>query len=114
MDGACTSTGRIECGPFDDDDRCPSSFSEVFVKGCKIASGFTFPLAISMRLYDGTVECGLGAFIVINEEGWVITAAHAAEATVVHLQHQQEIAEYEKKVAAINSGAGTAQGKKKR
>ena len=48
----------------------------MFAKAYSLARCFTQPVIISTRLYDKTVECTGGAFVVLNDEGWIITAAH--------------------------------------
>ncbi len=59
----------------------------MFARAYDLAKSFTIPVTVSMRFYDGTVECGVGAAIVVNDEGWIITAAHNAEPVRVHFQH---------------------------
>ena len=51
----------------------------MFAKAYEIASKFTLPVISSMRYYDGTVSCGLGTFIVLNDKGWILTSAHLFE-----------------------------------
>lgn len=48
----------------------------MFAQACRRAASFTRPLIISKRYFNRTVDTGCGAFIVINEEGWIVTAAH--------------------------------------
>ncbi len=48
----------------------------MFAEACRIAKGFTRPVATSIRFQDGTVSTSLNSFIVVNREGWVITAGH--------------------------------------
>ncbi|MFC3810770.1 S1 family peptidase [Lacihabitans lacunae] len=66
-------------------------FSEAF----KLASKYTFPVLVSSRFFDGTVESGIGSFIIINEEGWILTAAHIIGGLNTHNQHLKEIQEYQ-------------------
>src|SRR5512145_2594886 len=40
----------------------------VFSNACRLARRFTRPVVIARRYYDGTVECGIGAFIVVNAD----------------------------------------------
>ena len=75
----------------------------MFADGCEKASHFTHPLIVSVRRFDGTVTCSLGAFVVLNPEGWAITVAHLLEVAPIHQKHSIEIAEYEKHIAAIES-----------
>lgn len=48
----------------------------MFVDAFEKASKFTRPLIVSTRTYDGVVTSEVGSFIVINRDGWCITAAH--------------------------------------
>lgn len=75
----------------------------MFKTACSMAAMFTYPLVVAARFYDDTIESGLGAFVVLNDEGWLITAAHNLDAAFAFAQHQQEIKEYQEKVDKINS-----------
>ena len=65
----------------------------MFSNAYKIAAQYTFPLIISSRFYDGTVESGLGSFVILNNEGWILTAAHVLEPLLTHQQHQIQMAQ---------------------
>ncbi len=86
----------------------------MFARAYEIASAFTVPVVVSQRLHTGDVECGIGTAIVLNDEGWLATAAHLLEPLRLHAQHQSEIGDYEAKVKEILSGQGNQQGKQKR
>lgn len=73
----------------------------MFSKAYEIASKFTHPVIVSMRFFDKTVESGLGSFIVLNDEGWIVTAAHILDPAFGQQQHQKEIAAYEDQVKSI-------------
>ena len=66
----------------------------MFSEAYKIATQYTFPLIISNRFFDGTVESGLGSFVVINEEGWIITAAHVLQGLQSFHEHQSQISNF--------------------
>jgi S1-C subfamily serine protease len=74
----------------------------MFSKAYEIASEYTRPLIISHRLYDGKVQSGLGSFIVINKEGWILTAAHLIEPVNTFNQHVKAIKEFNKGKMAID------------
>lgn len=84
----------------------------MFAKAYALASKFTHPLIVSTRLYDGTVRCGAGAFVVLNEEGWVLTAGHLWNSFVAHQQHQKEMQAHEKRVQLIESDSALTSGQK--
>jgi hypothetical protein len=76
-------------------------FAEAYSK----ASCFTRPVIISNRFFDGSVESGCGAFVVLNEEGWIMTAAHVLESHSVYKSHVSEIADYKQKAQEIEQSA---------
>lgn len=63
--------------------------SNMFSKACQLASQFTRPLVVSTRTYDGRVEAGVGAYILLNSDGWIITAGHVF-ASQIKLNQDQE------------------------
>ena len=48
----------------------------MFADACERAARFTRPVIISTRQADGKVTAGCGAFVVLNEDGWIFTAGH--------------------------------------
>jgi hypothetical protein len=48
----------------------------VFADAYQKAAGFTWPVIISFLRPDGTCGSAIGAFVVLNDEGWILTAAH--------------------------------------
>lgn len=68
----------------------------MFSHACSLAAKFTIPLIISSRQYNKKCAAGLGACVVINEEGWFITAYHIIEQFI---KMNQQIGEYNKTVA---------------
>jgi hypothetical protein len=75
----------------------------MFKQAYDTATKFTQPLIVSHRFFDKTVESGVGSFIILNSDGWLMTAAHNLEASFVFQQHQKEYNEYQEKVIKINS-----------
>ena len=73
----------------------------MFSEAYKIATAYTRPIVISERFFDTTVTCGLGAFIVLNDEGWIITAAHMWDAYFQGEQSLKEISEYSNQLQSI-------------
>jgi len=59
------------------------------------AQQFTAPVVISTLHYDGSVQSAVGAYVIVNDGGWILTAAHVFEAELVFPTHQNEIAAYE-------------------
>jgi hypothetical protein len=85
----------------------------VFADAYEKASHFTHPLVVSVRHFDGSVDCSLGAFVVLNPDGWVVTVAHVLQAVPIHQQHAKEVAAYKEQVTAIEND-GRLPAKRKR
>jgi S1-C subfamily serine protease len=73
----------------------------MFVEAYKKAAKFTHPVISTFRFYDGTVESGLGTFVILNDEGWIMTAGHILNAALAQQQHQLEIDNYKNKIQEI-------------
>ena len=61
----------------------------MFAAACEKAAGFTRPLIISTRTADGTVSSGCGAFVVLNKDGWFVTAGHLFDSFVRYQEEQK-------------------------
>lgn len=73
----------------------------MFAEACKLAKEFTFPVISSIRLFDGTVSCSQGAFVPVNEDGWVLTTAHLWDRWWAFTKHQTERAHNEEESKRI-------------
>lgn len=78
----------------------------MFADACEKAAKFTRPLIISTKQIDGKVNATCGAFIVLNEEGWIITAGHMFDSFVKFQGDQNKI----KEVNELNSSRMNQQG----
>lgn len=66
----------------------------MFANACEKASSFTRPVIVSQRFFDGGVECGCGAFVVLNNEGWIVTVEHLWRSFLASLSHRSAIDSY--------------------
>jgi hypothetical protein len=73
----------------------------MFTRAYRMASEFTQPVVASVRFLDGSVSSSCAAFVVLNEDGWVATAAHLWKPLAAFHQHRQLIEKYEAAVLAI-------------
>ncbi len=48
----------------------------MFRDAVSTASKFTFPVVLSRQDVAGNCSSGVGSFVVVNNEGWIVTAAH--------------------------------------
>jgi len=75
----------------------------MFAEAYKIASRFTLPVIVSNRFHDETVASGLGSFIIINKEGWILTVAHLFQSKIKSDNDKSEIRKFnEDKVKILN------------
>ena len=79
---------------------------DMFADACSKASEFTRPLAVSIRHQDGSVETTIGSFIVINREGWVLTAGHMYDSFV---KYQSDLKKAEE-IKELNSSRASKRG----
>lgn len=70
----------------------------MFSKACSIVRGFTKPVVILIKFFDGTVSAGLGSYIVLNKDGWVLTVSHLFNPYFIKKQHENEIDSYYRKI----------------
>ena len=64
----------------------------MFSKAVPVAAGFTRPMVISSRTTKG--ECGstIGAYVVVNRDGWILTAGHLLD---IVRRHQESARRYQ-------------------
>lgn len=86
----------------------------MFSNAYEITSDFTFPVIISSRHFDKTVNCAVGAFVILNDEGWIITAAHVVNSSFQYNHDKKEIDEYKKKLAEITGNPSLSDKVKRR
>jgi len=77
----------------------------MFSKAYEIASDYTQPVLISHRFQNGHIESGLGSFIIVNEEGWILTAAHLLEPINTFNKHVKEREAFKKSRMAVDQHA---------
>jgi hypothetical protein len=51
----------------------------MFHKAIAIAQQFTQPVVLCRRAVNGNCSSSIGSFVVINDEGWIVTAGHIIE-----------------------------------
>ncbi len=87
----------------------------MFAKALKSVSIYTHPVIISTRLYNGEVGGSCATFIILNEEGWILTSAHVLNVFLNSQKDETARLKYEKEKAAIesNSSLDTKQKKKR-
>lgn len=54
----------------------------MFSAATKMASSFTRPIITSRRYSDGQLGSSIGAYVVVNDSGWIVTAGHVLKELV--------------------------------
>jgi hypothetical protein len=75
----------------------------VFAAAYKLAREFTKPVVISRKTFDGKISASIGSFIMINSDGWILTAWHIIELLNKLEKGQVEHREWQTKEAAIRA-----------
>lgn len=86
----------VQCG----EPAVSGSEIEVFADAVAVAQGYTAPVIMSRRFFDGSLESAMAAFVMVNSEGWILTAAHIFETESIFPLHKQQMKEFEAKIAA--------------
>lgn len=84
----------------------------MFAHAFKRANCFTRPVVISRRYFDRSTDCGCGAFVVINDEGWIVTAAHLLSSYSRIQEDAEEIIEYHHSIHTIEQNDVVPMGEK--
>ena len=79
----------------------------MFSKAVPIAASFTRPVVISSRTTQGVCAGTIGAYTIINREGWILTAGHLLDivrsqqdSAQRHAGYQGNVVEFHRDVAA--------------
>ena len=72
----------------------------MFAQACTLVCQFMQPVIISIRFYDKTTACHGGNFVILNEEGWIITVAHLFESFRAFRRHTEDIKEFQANLQA--------------
>ena len=86
----------------------------MFQQAIKDAQQYTLPVVISYRRQDGSTDSNIATFMVLNKEGWVLTAAHVVRLIAEYAEEVGSYRKHESSVAEIQSGSGTTVQRKRR
>ena len=75
----------------------------MFADAYELVSQFTRPVAVSRRAWNGKCSGGIGTFIVLNDDGWLLTAGHLIDQMIVMDQEHQASLQHEAAVTAIEA-----------
>lgn len=68
-----------------------------------IASRFTFPIIVSSRTVSGKCSAGIGAYMIVNQDGWIATAGHVLKQLIDLMQSTERVKNHTRDEAAIRN-----------
>ncbi len=75
----------------------------MFQEAIKEAQQYTLPVVISRRRRDGSTGSSIGAFIVLNEDGWILTAHHIVSEIQKYKAELESYTDYKGEISNINA-----------
>ena len=75
----------------------------MFSEAYKTAAQFTLPIVLSRKTLGGICSSGIGTHVVINDEGWIITAYHMVKMFQEASQEADHVKDIKRQVQAIES-----------
>jgi hypothetical protein len=76
-------------------------FRDAVERACK----FTFPIVLYSLTVEGKCSADAAAFVVVNPDGWIVTAAHVMKASIQLAQADAAARQWEAQRDAIQSDA---------
>ena len=76
----------------------------MFSEAIAIAGEYTRPIIVTKRTEDQNIMCGMATFIVVNDAGWALTAAHVLQDALVAQQHKVEREKYQSLGGHLKTG----------
>ena len=67
----------------------------MFAEACRRAAEYTRPVVVSTRHQNGTVKTESGSFVVLNRDGWIVTAGHMYDSFVRYQTDRNKLKEVE-------------------
>jgi len=86
----------------------------MFASAVTEAAKFTRAVLISTRLHSGKVETGCNTYILVNADGWVLTAGHSLHALMKFDEDKPKYDSYTAARAAIEADKTLAKGKRQK
>ncbi len=85
----------------------------MFAEALKIVSKFTKPVAISHRKYNGECFAGIGTYVVINSDGWCVTAFHILKQFNDIVNAKKQFDDLSQRRLAIENDSSLSNGQKR-
>lgn len=86
----------------------------MFRQALAIANQFTFPVVLSRKTVKGECSSSIGTFIVVNDQGWIVTAGHILRQLAMMCADVQNTSAYSINKATIENDATLDRHERKR
>jgi Trypsin-like peptidase domain len=83
----------------------------MFANANALARRFTHPMIVSSRRWSGSVDVSVGAYVVLNREGWIVTSAHVFGLASKAQADAPKVASLNARIAALRAGPQTPSSK---
>jgi len=84
----------------------------LFATANALARQFTFPIVVSFRQWNGHVDASVGAFIVLNADGWIVTAGHVFQIGRKAGADAPNVAALTARIAAVQADSNLSAGRR--
>lgn len=85
----------------------------LFASSIAIAREFTRPVVISRLSFGGEITTAIGTFVIVNKNGWALTAAHILDLIQNNAVSARKVAQYEAAVTDIENDPTITPSKKR-
>lgn len=85
----------------------------MFADACDKAREYTKPVVLAIQRIDGQCVTAVGSFVVVNREGWVLSAKHIADGISNIEQTIANVQTYQTRLAAVSANSSINKGKRK-
>jgi hypothetical protein len=75
----------------------------MFADAVEKAMSYTFPVVVSRRGYEESCSSAIGSYVVLNKDGWIVTAAHILDSLEQLKESKTALKEYEQKRAKVEA-----------
>lgn len=86
----------------------------MFREANAIAANFTFPVVMSRKLVNGECRTSIGAFVVINNEGWIATAQHIVNSFTDLVNETKAVEAMQQAVSTVENDSSLTHKEKQR
>jgi len=85
----------------------------VFEDAIELSGAFTHPVVVSTLRHSGAVEASIAAFVIVNVDGWALTAGHVLTTQLEAERDRSDIDKWQAQVDAIRGDTSLSPSRRK-